>query len=248
MRLNSVLMKHAYDIIFEDEDLVVVNKAPFVLTIPDRFAPEKPNLYHTLGDRYGKIFTVHRLDKETSGILVFAKTEEAHKHLSEQFYTRSVEKVYFALVEGHVHQEEGVIDKPIAPDPHHPDRMVVTQRGKPSLTRFKVIEHFKNFTLLEARIETGRTHQIRVHCQSMGYPLAVDALYGRKDAFYLSQVKVNKFKLGKEEEERPLMTRSSLHAARLTFLHPRTGKKLTFEAPLPKDFSAVLNQLRKWGK
>lgn len=241
-------MKNAFDILYEDEALIVVSKAPFVLTIPDRFAPDKTNLYHLLGDRFGKIFTVHRLDKETSGVLVFAKTEEVHKYLSEQFYTRSVEKVYFALVEGQVHQQAGVIDKPIAPDPQHPDRMVIAQRGKPSLTRFKVVEHFKNFSLLEAMIETGRTHQIRVHFKSMGYPLAVDALYGRRNAFYLSQVKLNKFRLGKEEEERPLMSRSSLHAWRLSFQHPRMEERLSFEAPMPKDFAAVLNQLRKWGK
>ena len=241
-------MKQAYDIIFEDEDLVVVNKSPLILTIPDRFAPEKPNLYHLLGERYEKIFTVHRLDKETSGILVFAKTEEAHKHLSEQFSGRTVEKIYYALVEGHLHQEEGVIDKFIAPHPQHPDKMVIATRGKRSVTHFKVVEYFKNYTLVEANIKTGRTHQIRVHFQAIGYPLAVDAMYGRKDVFLLSQVKMSKYRLGKNEEERPLMARSSLHAWQLTFEHPRTGEPMVFEAPLPKDFAAVLQQLRKWGK
>ncbi len=241
-------MKLAYDIIFEDAAIVVVNKAPIVLTIPDRFAPEKPNLYHLLGERFGQIFVVHRLDKETSGILVFAKTEQAHKNLSEQFYERSVNKRYYALVEGLVHQQEGLIDKPIAPDPVHPDRMIVARRGKASVTRYKALEYFKNYSLLEADIETGRTHQIRVHFKSIGYPLAVDALYGRRDAFYLSQIKHGAYKLGKGQEERPLMQRSSLHAERLTFAHPGTGEQISFEVPLPKDFQAVLTQLRKWGK
>ncbi len=241
-------MKNNIDIIFEDEDILLVNKAPFLLTIPDRFAPEKPNLYHILQHHFGEIFVVHRLDKETSGILIFAKNEAAHKELSRQFQERTTEKIYFALVEGQLHQEEGVIEKAIAPHPSHPDRMVVAKKGKASITHFKVIEHFKNFTLVEANIKTGRTHQIRVHFQSIGYPLAVDVLYGRREAFLLSDVKLKKFRLGKEEEERPMMTRSSLHALKLKFQHPRTGHETTFEAPLPKDFAAVLNQLRKWGK
>lgn len=242
-------MKHQFDIIFEDEDLVVVNKPPFLLTIPDRFSPDKPNLYHQLGERYGKIFTVHRLDRETSGILVFAKNEEAHRELSRQFQEHSVEKIYFALVEGVMHQEEGIIDKAIAEHPTEPGKMIVAQRGKRSITHFKVREYFKNFTLLEADIKTGRMHQIRVHFQSLGYPLAVDALYGRKTEFHLSDVKLSKYRMGKfQEEERPLMARTSLHAGRLAFTHPRTGERVIFEAELPKDFGAMVNQLRKWGK
>ncbi|MFQ5448233.1 MAG: pseudouridine synthase, partial [Saprospiraceae bacterium] len=121
-------------------------------------------------------------------------------------------------------------------------------RGKSSLTNYKVMERFQNYTLVEANIKTGRTHQIRVHFQSAGYPLAVDSLYGGKKAFYLSSVKQRKYHLGKNQEERPLMSRSTLHAARLTFEHPRTAERLTFEAALPRDFAAVLKQLRKWAK
>ncbi|MEZ4962465.1 MAG: RluA family pseudouridine synthase [Saprospiraceae bacterium] len=241
-------MKHNFDIIHEDEDIIVVNKPPFLLTIPDRFAPEKPNLFHQLNQQFGKVYIVHRLDKETSGILVFAKNETAHKELSRQFQERTTDKVYFALVEGNMHQEEGVIEKAIAPHPAHPDRMIIMAKGKPSVTHYKVAEHYKNYTLVEANIKTGRTHQIRIHFQSIGYPLAVDALYGRKDAFFLSDVKLKKFRLGKEEEERPMMIRSSLHASKLTFEHPGTGEQITFQAELPKDFAAVVKQLRKWGK
>ncbi|MEK7255426.1 MAG: RluA family pseudouridine synthase [Bacteroidota bacterium] len=241
-------MKHSFEIIYEDDDFVIVNKAPFVLTIPDRFAPEKFNLFHWLNDHYGRVFVVHRLDKETSGILIFAKNEEAHRSLSLQFEGREVDKFYYVLVEGRVHEEEGVIDKPIAPHPAHPDKMIISAHGKPSVTHYKVLEYFKNYTFLEANIKTGRTHQIRVHFQALGYPLAVDALYGRKEKFLLSDVKGRKFKLGKEQEEQPLMVRSSLHAGRLYFQHPRTGEAMTFEAPLPRDFAAVMAQLRKWGK
>ncbi len=241
-------MKIQTEIIYEDEDLVVVNKPPFLLTIPDRHSPDKPNLYHQLGDRYGKIYTVHRLDRETSGILVFAKTEEAHRELSRQFQERSVEKIYFALVEGVMHQQEGVIDKALTEHPTEPGKMIVAQRGKRSITHFKVRESFKNFTLAEADIKTGRMHQIRVHFQSIGYPLVVDAMYGRKSEFKLSDVKLGKYRMGKfQEEERPLMARTSLHAGRLSFTHPRTNQPVTFEAELPKDFGAVVKQLRKWG-
>jgi RluA family pseudouridine synthase len=240
-------MKNAFEILYEDEEVVVVNKSPFMLTIPDRYSPEKPNLYHWLQKHYGKIFIVHRLDKETSGILVFAKTEEAHKNLSRQFEEREVDKNYLVLVEGRVHQQAGIIDMPIAPHPGHPEKMIVSPAGKPSITHYKVLELFKNFSLLEANIKTGRTHQIRVHFQAIGYPLAVDSLYGKKAAFYLSDVKLKKFKLGKNQEEQPLMARTSLHAWRLTFRHPETDLPAFYEAPMPKDFGAVLQQLRKWG-
>ncbi|MBK9012871.1 MAG: RluA family pseudouridine synthase [Saprospiraceae bacterium] len=242
-------MKLQIEIVYEDDDLVVVNKPANLLTIPDRHSADKPNLYHMLGNEFGKIFTVHRLDRETSGILVFTKTEEAHKELSKQFMDRTVEKIYFALVEGVMHQQEGLIDKPLGPHPTHPEKMAVVHGGKPSRTNYKVTETFKNFTFIECSIETGRTHQIRVHLHTIGYPLAVDALYGRQSSFMLSKVKLRRFKLSKfEEEERPLMSRTTLHAGKLVFNHPTTGERMTIQADLPKDFGAVINQLRKWGK
>jgi RluA family pseudouridine synthase len=237
-----------FEIIHADDQVVVVNKAANVLSIPDRFAPEKFNLSKRLEERYGEIFVVHRLDKETSGIIVFCRTPESHKHLSEQFFARTIKKVYLTLVEGCMHQTEGVIDKPIAPDPIHPDRMVVAPKGRPSVTNFRVKEAFRNYSLVEAEIKTGRTHQIRVHFQSIGYPLAIDALYGRQSSFLLSSLKQGKYVIGKDQEERPLMSRSSLHSFSIDFIHPSTGKPVYYEASLPKDFLAVINQLRKWGK
>ncbi|MBL7825259.1 MAG: RluA family pseudouridine synthase [Saprospiraceae bacterium] len=234
-----------YELIFEDEDMLVVNKPAGLLTIPDRTGAQQ-SLVGLLERKYGKVFIVHRLDRETSGILVFARNEAAHRNLSMQMEHHSSDKFYYALVEGVMHKEEGEVDKPIGEHPRTAGKMAIVSSGKPSLTFFRVAERFKNFTLLEVMIKTGRTHQIRVHLQSIGYPLAVDALYGRRAAFLLSEIKGKSYKSGKyTEEERPMMDRISLHAARLRVDHPTTGERMEFKTDLPKDFSAVLNQLRK---
>jgi 23S rRNA pseudouridine1911/1915/1917 synthase len=241
-------MKNKPSIIFEDDDIIVLNKPAHYLTIPDRFVAERANLTTFLKDRLENVFVVHRLDKETSGVILFAKNAAAHRNLSMQFEARTVDKIYLALVEGSVHKEEGEINQPIANNMRDKGRMIIASRGKPSLTLYQVIERFKNYTLVEANIKTGRTHQVRVHFEVIGYPLAVDSLYGRKDAFLLSEVKMKKYRSGKDViEEKPLMSRTTLHAAKVTFNHPTTDESITFEAELPKDFRAVLNQLRKWG-
>jgi 23S rRNA pseudouridine955/2504/2580 synthase/23S rRNA pseudouridine1911/1915/1917 synthase len=235
------------DILHEDDDLLVVIKPAGLLTIPDR-AGNKDSLLGALQHKYGTVFTVHRLDRETSGVLCFARNEAAHRNLSLQFEHHTTDKFYYALVDGVLHHEEGEIDKPIGEHPAIPGKMIVSAQGKPSLTFYRVLERFKRFTLAEALIKTGRTHQIRVHFQSIGYPLAVDALYGRRSGFRLSEIKGKTYRTGKfSEEERPLMERTSLHAARLRLDHPVSGERLEFKAELPKDFNAVLAQLRKWG-
>lgn len=234
------------EILHEDDAIVVINKPPGLLTLPDRFAADKPNLMGELTRRFGKIFTMHRLDRETSGILVFAKTEAAHRQLSIDFEKRAVDKIYLALLDGVLHVEEGEIDKPIGESPVHPGKMIISNLGKPSMTLFRVRERFKNYTLVEAKILTGRQHQIRVHFLSNGYPLAVDAIYGRRSELFLSEIKLKKLKQTKDEEPLPLMNRTTLHAFRLALNHPTTGERLEFEAPLHKDFQAVLSQLRKW--
>lgn len=236
-----------YELLYEDECLIVVGKPAGLLTIPDRMG-NKDSLLGMLEKKYGKVYVVHRLDRETSGVLCFARTEQAHRHLSMQFERHTTDKFYFALVDGVLHHEEGEIDKPIGEHPTAAGKMTVTNSGKPSLTFYRVAERFKRYTLAEVLIKTGRTHQIRVHFQSIGYSLAVDALYGRRAAFYLSEIKGKSYKSGKHsEEERPLMERTSLHAARLRLDHPVTGERMEFIAELPKDFAAVLSQLRKWG-
>ena len=241
-------MKNIPKIIFQDDDLVIVNKPPNYLSIPDRYTPSKPNLVRFLNKQFEKVFVVHRLDKETSGIICFALNEKAHRHLSQQFEKRTTEKIYLALVSGNIHLEEGVIDKPIAKHHSISGKMVISSKGKPSVSHFKVIERFNNYSLLEVEIKTGRMHQIRVHLQSESYPLAVDSSYGGEDAFYLSKVKLQRYKSGKNAEEKPLMTRCTLHSFRLSIDHPKSMERISFEAELPKDFNAVIKQLRKWGK
>ncbi len=240
-------MKITPEIIFEDDDIIIVNKPPFFLTIPDRFAPEKSNLYNWLSEYVGgKIYIVHRLDKETSGIIIFAKNEESHRDLSIQFENRTVQKIYLTLLDGVLHSDTGTIDKPIALHKNG-KRMIVSRSGKRSVTDYEVIKRYKNFTLVNAEIKTGRMHQIRIHFESMGYPLAVDQVYGRRTGFYLSEVKRKKYRLGKDKEEKALMSRVILHAKQITFVHPNTKEEMTFEAELPKDFAAVVKQLDKWG-
>ncbi len=236
----------APDLLYEDEHLLVVNKPAGLLTIPDR-SGNKNSLLGLLERRFGKVFVVHRLDRETSGVICFALTEAAHRHLSMQFERHTADKFYLALLDGVLHHDEGEIDKPIGEHPAIPGKMTISNSGKPSLTFYRAVERFRRFTLAEALIKTGRTHQIRVHFQSIGYPLAIDSLYGRRSAFYLSEIKGKSYKSGKySEEERPIMDRTSLHSTRLRVDHPVSGERLEVKADLPKDFAALLNQLRKW--
>jgi 23S rRNA pseudouridine1911/1915/1917 synthase len=242
-------MKQAYTLLHADADMLVIEKASGVLSIPDRFGKQQNSMAELLEADYGEIFIVHRLDRETSGVMVYARNADAHRHLSQQFEHHTADKYYLALVDGKVHEEEGEIDKPIGPHPTIPNKMMITARGgKPSLSFYRVLERFRNYTLLEVLIKTGRTHQVRIHLQSHGYPLAIDALYGPRPALLGSEIKGQKYKLGKYvEEERPIMSRTSLHAHRLRLTQPSSGERLEFKSELPKDFAAVLSQLRKWG-
>lgn len=240
-------MKLPFELLYEDDSVLVANKPAGTLSIPDRFGTSKGSLQSLLTEAYGKVWTVHRLDRETSGVIIFAKTEEAHKHLNDQFEGRTVDKIYLALADGKIYHDEGEMDKSIAPHPSIAGKMMTSAKGKTALTLYRVVERFRAFTLAEANIKTGRTHQVRVHFQSIGHPLAIDPLYGKRAALALSEIKLRNFRLGKFEEEQPLMSRVTLHALRLSFDHPDTGERMTVEAPLHKDFQALLKQLRKWG-
>lgn len=234
------------EILFQDDDLLVVNKPPRLLTLPDRFAVEKPNLITLLKAQDPNVMTNHRLDKDTSGILVFTRNAEAHAHVSRQFEARTLTKVYDALVKGVISQDEGIIDQPIEAHPVIDGKMRVWKGGKPSRSAYTVTHRYRQFTWLKVRIDTGRTHQIRVHCAHIGHPLAVDLLYGGDEGVFLSSFKHN-YRQNRGQDEQPLIDRLTLHASSIVLIHPRLGTEVTFEAPLPKDMRAIQNQLDKWG-
>ena len=223
------------DIVYEDKDIIVVNKPKGMVVHPAVGNPDgtlvnaimahcKENLSGISGELRPGI--VHRLDKDTSGLLIVAKNDKAHIAISNQIQNREVKKVYLALVRGNVPEDEATIDMPIGRSTKDRKKMAVTKNGKNAITHFKVLERFGNYTFLEVRIETGRTHQIRVHMSEIGHPVVGDMVYSN-----------GKNEFGVEGQ--------MLHAKSLTFKHPTTGKLLNLEAPLPEYFEDVLNLLRK---
>ncbi len=233
------------EILYEDSHLVVVNKPAGVLTIPDRWDKTKVSLLGIMNETLSSsLRMVHRLDKETSGLILFAKDVETQREISRQFENREISKTYFALVEGEVREASGKIELPLEEDPQHPGMTRVDEkRGKPSVTLYEVLETFRGFTFLRVTPLSGRTHQIRVHLSGIGHPLAVDTLYGKRSAIYLSELKPN-FKK-KNEGERPLISRLTLHAGGLRFKN-LDGREITLEAPLPKDLTVTLKYFKKF--
>ncbi len=239
-----MIKSKAIEIIFENDDFIAVNKAPGMLTIPDRHNEAPPSLYKYLQEQYGKIFIVHRLDRDTSGLVLFAKNEASHKYLSQLFEQRKIDKFYLGIVTGALTENEGSINEPIAEHPHQLGVMAVTKKGKPSVTDFKVVEDYGIYSLIEFKIHTGRTHQIRVHMKFAGHPIICDPLYGDGKPVLLSSFK-RKYKLSQhDEEERPMISRLALHSFKLEFKDAQ-GKEHIIETPLPKDMRALLQQLKK---
>lgn len=231
-------------IIFQNEEFVAVNKPSGILTIPDREGIA--GLRNLLQEKFGTIYTVHRLDKDTSGIVVFARTEAAHKHLSQQFEHRETRKIYNGLVLGAPFQKSGVINEPIAEHPVKKGVMTVYRKGKESITEYEVLDSFRFYSWMQFRILTGRTHQIRVHMKHLGHPIVSDPLYGDGKPVFISQIK-SKFNLAKDEEERPILSRLALHAYQLQF-KDQNGETIELTAPLPKDLRATVQQLTKQKK
>jgi 23S rRNA pseudouridine1911/1915/1917 synthase len=231
------------DILYEDEDLLVLNKPAGMVVHPAAGHREHTlvnALLHHCGGRLSGIGgvarpgIVHRLDKETSGCLVAAKNDAAHLHLCAQFAGREVEKIYQAVACGRMPRLSGHIDAAIARDPAHRQRMAVSVRkGREARSSYRVRERWAEATLVEVELHTGRTHQIRVHLRHLGHPVAGDQVYGRRATAHLAQATGY-------HAPRPL-----LHALRLTFTHPRNGRRLTFEAALPEDFTAALAFFRR---
>lgn len=234
------------ELLYEDADLVVINKPAGLLVIPDRFNPELSSLNKLLEAKLGQqIWVVHRLDRDTSGAICFAKTEQAHRYLSKLFEEHNVGKYYVGLVIGRVVPAEGRIDKPITEHPAKNGKMVTAKKGKASITDYKVLEEWPLYSYVQFQIHTGRTHQIRVHMQSIGHPIVCDPLYGDGKPFFLSNIK-KKYRLSDNEEaERPLLNRLALHSSRLEF-KKEDGTVVSVEAPVPKDIAACIKQLNKW--
>ena len=234
------------DILFENDDFVAVNKPAGLLSIPASDGKDI-SLKDLLKEKYKNIFTVHRLDRETSGVIVFAKNELSHKFLSQEFESREVIKIYEGIAHGILSQKKDSINVPIEKHSSKRNIMIVNKKGKPSLTDYEVLEEFGSYSLVKFRIHTGRTHQIRVHMKYIGHPVVCDDLYGDGQPIFISSFK-KKFKLSKlEEEEKPILSRLALHSSSISFKHTN-GNEYTIEAPLLKDMKALLQQLRKWSK
>ena len=228
----STLVPQAMDLVvaYEDSDLLVIDKPAGLVTHP---SPGHPD--HTLANAVlahcpdlegvgGEIRPglVHRLDRDTSGLIVVAKNDDAQAGLSGQFKDRTVSKAYLAAVTGHPEAERAIIDAPIGRHPRSRTRMAVVTTGRDAVTEYDVLRRLRTYSLVEARPRTGRTHQIRVHLASIGHPVAGDAIYGRPA---------------------PGLERHFLHAHRLAFDHPRTGERLELESPLPNDLQAFLDSV-----
>ncbi len=215
-------------ILHEDADILIVNKPAGMPVLPDGWEKDAPYLVKLLEEQFGKLWIVHRLDKITSGVMVFARTAAAHRTLNLLFETRAVHKIYHAIVTGEPGWNEHTARHPLRVDVGHSHRtMVDHSRGKPSETAFRVLERYKNYSLLEAVPATGRTHQIRVHAYALGFPLLGDTLYS--------------FPPVGRDNISPLQ-RPALHACSLEFEFE--GESFSFTAPYPEDFTEALKKLR----
>ncbi|GIW77339.1 MAG: hypothetical protein KatS3mg104_2402 [Phycisphaerae bacterium] len=237
-------------ILYEDEHIIAVNKPSDLAAIPGR--GETDSVLERLSRQTGlpckgqtdpRLRVVHRLDKDTTGVMLFAKHLDAQRKLSHQFQNNTVLKEYVAIVSGQLTDEQGTVDAPIAPHPTQTDRMAVVKKGRPAKTDWKVESRPKRFTVVRVFPKTGKTHQIRVHFAHIGHPLAIDPLYGTDTPLFLSNYKRG-YRPARTEQERPLIDRLTLHAHRLGFVHPN-GNPLTLEAPYPKDLRATIYQLNK---
>ena len=245
--------KMPLEIVFEDDSLLVINKPPGLVVHPGHGNYSGTLLNGLIShfenlpsNKDGRPGLVHRIDKDTSGLLVVAKTEESMTHLAKQFYLKSSKRKYNALVWGIVEKEEGTIDENLARDPKNRLIMSVPQNkelGKKAVTHYKILERCNYLTLLECQLETGRTHQIRAHMKHIGHPIFNDQRYGGDKI--LKGTIFNKYKQFVQNCFK-IMPRQALHAKSLGFVHPSTNKQLNFECELPKDFSESLIKWRNY--
>lgn len=232
------------DVVYEDNDLIVLNKPAGIVVHPGAGA-KTGTLANALAFHFQNLSTaggvarpgiVHRLDKDTSGLLVAAKTEQAHGNLADQFRERKVFKSYVALVHGQLERDRGEIDEPIARDPRHRTRMAIVRGGRSALSIYRARERFDRFTLIDVELKTGRTHQIRVHLAWIKHPVVGDETYGsgRDNTVADRMIRSQIGKLG----------RQFLHAEKLGFTHPKSGERLNFTSPLASELQKLLDAIR----
>ena len=245
------MKKTPFTLIYADDDMIAVNKAAGLLVAADRWDIEAPRLdlliqkeLPQIAPLCQKLYAVHRIDKDTSGILLYALNAEAHRALNTAFQEREIKKTYRLLIHGRVQEEQFTVDLPLRADGDALHRTVVDKRrGKEAITHFTVLETFRQFSLLEARPVTGRTHQIRAHLAAAGYPIVCDSLYGSGKPVLLSELK-QRWR-GDVYTEQPLIRRLALHAYQLEGIHPRTHEPFSFTAEYAKDFKSTVHQLQK---
>ncbi|WP_109830977.1 RluA family pseudouridine synthase [Reichenbachiella versicolor] len=229
-------------VVYEDDSFVAINKPPFVSTLEDRNDPY--NILSLYKEQFGDGFVCHRLDKETSGTLLIAKTEEAYRHAALQFEDRSVQKVYHALVAGRFMDDVIKVDLPLKIGGSGKVR-VDNRQGKEAETLFRTYQEFGHYTIVEAKPVTGRRHQIRVHLAYIEYPIVGDGQYGGEPVFLSSFKK--KYKPSREREERPLFDRVALHAYSLEF-KDLNGNTVKIESDYPKDIQMIIGKLEKYDR
>jgi len=233
-----------FTIIHEDEDIIAVNKASGISVGGDRWDESLKRLDRLAAEVVNtpNIFVVHRIDRETSGLVVFAKNAQAHRRLSLAFEGRNVTKRYIAVVNGRPPWKETICDLPLIPNGNKQHMTIIDRyRGKKSFTRFAFLHSAGNYSVLEALPETGRTHQIRVHAAALGFPVVCDSLYGRDKPVLLSAIKKNW--RGDPHEEKPLLARLGLHALELSL--PAGEGFIKLCAPLPRDMTSLIRQMEK---
>jgi RluA family pseudouridine synthase len=227
------------EILWCDDDIILINKPAGLLTIRDGYDPTLPYAADVLQSQYGKLFVVHRLDRDTSGILLFARNAQSHRNLNDQFQNRQTQKIYHAIILGIPSWDEFHAEYPLQVDGDRRHRTKVDyDKGKPALTDLYVMERFSSHCLIKALPHTGYTHQIRAHLSATGFPILGDQLYSIPMPSPIP-------KPYKSSQEPQLISRMALHAFSLSFIHPTTNTAFYFEAPHPFDFHDALNFLRK---
>ena len=243
--MNYQVKTKRANIVFEDQNFLIANKPAGLLVIPDRFDQSAPCLFHQLLAKNPDLLLVHRIDKNTSGLVSFAKNTKAQRHFTELLMEKKIEKTYHALCHNAPKTETGTIDFYLKEDPTKKGKIIAAKKGKKAISHFKVLEKWEKFSLIEIKIETGRTHQIRVHLKNINCPIVADDKYGISPAFYLSQLKRRKYKYKKDQVERPLVHRHALHSYSLRF-KDLSGKFIEANVDMPKDMKAMKKQLDKF--